>query len=75
MQEPTVFLQNNVALSLVVVASYGLQHPIGMGRGYPGYGAMTTGAGVAAGYSGAAPGPSPYGYGMYFTCLRQSCQK
>ena len=43
-----------------------MQHPIGMGRGFPGYGAMGPGSAAAAtpGYA-AAPGPSPYGYGMY----------
>ena len=60
--------------NLVILASYGMQHPIGMGRGFPGYGAMGPGSAVAAaaaaaaaptpGYAG-APGPSPYGYGMY----------
>ena len=51
---------------LFFLASYGMQHPIGMGRGFPGYGAMGPGAAAAAtpGYAG-APGPSPYGYGMY----------
>jgi len=45
-------------------ASYGMQHPIGMGRGFPAYGGMGPGAAAAAtpGYAG-APGPSPYGYG------------
>lgn len=53
--------------TLVVSASYGMQHPIGMGRGFPGYGAMGPGAAAAGapGYAG-APGPAPgYGYGMY----------
>ena len=53
--------------TLVILASYGMQHPIGMGRGFPGYGAMGPGSAAAAptpGYAG-APGPSPYGYGMY----------
>lgn len=41
-----------------------MQHPVGMGRGYPGYGGMPTSA-AAAGYGGAAPGAAPgYGYGM-----------
>lgn len=43
---------------------YGMQHPIGMGRGFPPYGAMGPGAGAAASGFAAAPGPSPaYGYG------------
>ena len=53
--------------NLVILASYGMQHPIGMGRGFPGYGAMGPGSAAAAptpGYAG-TPGPSPYGYGMY----------
>ena len=51
-----------------------MQHPVGMGRGYPGYGGMPTSA-AAAGYGGAAPGAAPgYGYGMIclntvYTCL------
>ena len=41
-----------------------MQHPVGMGRGYPGYGGMPTSA-AAAGYGGAATGAAPgYGYGM-----------
>ena len=41
-----------------------MQHPVGMGRGYPGYGGIPTSA-AAAGYGGAAPGAAPgYGYGM-----------
>lgn len=51
----------------VVSASYGMQHPIGMGRGFHGYGAMGHGAAgaPAPGYA-AAPGAAPgYGYGMY----------
>lgn len=44
-------------------ASYGMQHPVGMGRGYPSYGGIPTSA-AAAGYGGAAPGAAPgYGYG------------
>lgn len=51
-------------LYLIFLASYGMQHPVGMGRGYPGYGGMPTSA-AAAGYGGAAPGAAPgYGYGM-----------
>lgn len=51
--------------NLVLLASYGMQHPIGMGRGFPAYGGMGPAAAAAAtpGYAG-APGPSPYGYGM-----------
>lgn len=41
-----------------------MQHPVGMGRGYPSYGGIPTSA-AAAGYGGAAPGAAPgYGYGM-----------
>ncbi|KAJ7381175.1 hypothetical protein OS493_004774 [Desmophyllum pertusum] len=40
-------------------ASYGMQHPIGMGRGFPNYGAMGgAAAGAATGYAG-PPGPAP----------------
>ncbi|XP_066019342.1 RNA-binding protein Musashi homolog 2-like [Pocillopora verrucosa] len=43
---------------------YGMQHPIGMGRGFPSYGAMGPGAGAATSGFAGAPGPSPaYGYG------------
>ena len=48
-----------------------MQHPIGMGRGFHGYGAMGPGAAgaPAPGYAG-APGPAPgYGYGMYILLL------
>ena len=49
-----------------VVASYGMHHPIGMGRGYPGYGGVPTAAPAAPGYGAAAPAAAPgYGYGMY----------
>ena len=52
---------------LILVASYGMQHPIGMGRGFPNYGAMGgAAAGAATGYAG-PPGPAPaqgYLYGM-----------
>lgn len=48
-----------------MTASYGMHHPVGMGRGYPGYGGMTAGAPPAPGYGGAAPAAAPgYGYGM-----------
>lgn len=45
---------------------YGMQHPIGMGRGFPSYGAMGPGAGAATSGFAGAPGPSPaYGYGKF----------
>lgn len=48
-----------------MTASYGMHHPVGMGRGYPGYGGMTAGAPPAPGYGGAAPGAAHgYGYRM-----------
>ena len=43
-----------------------MQHPIGMGRGFPSYGAMGPGAGAATSGFAGAPGPSPaYGYGKF----------
>ena len=43
-----------------------MQHPIGMGRGFPSYGAMGPGAGAATSSFAGAPGPSPaYGYGKF----------
>ena len=39
-----------------------MQHPVGMGRGYPGYGAVAPGPGTP--YGGGAPAAVPgYGYG------------
>ena len=56
-------------LYLVVIASYSMQHPIGMGRGYHGhgYGALPSGTPVAPSYGGAAAAPG-YGYGMSCNC-------
>ena len=58
---------------MILAASYGMQHPIGMGRGFPAYSAMGPGAGATTGYA-AAPGPAPgYGYGKFrqVTCRLQ----
>ncbi|XP_068704480.1 RNA-binding protein Musashi homolog 2-like [Montipora foliosa] len=44
--------------------AYGMQHQIGMGRGFPGYGAMAGGGPGAASYGGGGPGLAPgFGYG------------